>query len=60
MFIKACYQFLQHLKAVKNGSEHTIRNYAIDLNALKVFLEKEYLANCKAEELSDKIRYNSP
>src|ERR1700738_93626 len=60
MFIKACYRFLEHLKAVKNGSEHTIRNYAIDLNALKLFLEKELLPNCKAEELPDKIRYNSP
>lgn len=58
MFIKICYQFLEHLKTVKNGSEHTIRNYSIDLNALKNFLEKEQLAHCKAEELPDKIRYN--
>lgn len=60
MFIKACYQFLQHLKVVKNGSEHTVRNYAIDLNALKNFLEKESLSHCKAEELPDKIHYNLP
>lgn len=60
MFIKLCYQFLEHLKVVKNGSEHTIRNYAIDLNALKAFLEKESLSHCKAEELPDKIRYNRP
>lgn len=60
MFIKTCYDFLNHLKAVKNGSEHTVRNYAIDLNALKAFLEKETLSNCKPEELPDKIHYNLP
>lgn len=41
MFIQAAYKFLHHLKAAKNASEHTVRNYAIDLNSLKLFLEAE-------------------
>ncbi len=31
-FIPAAYKFLEHLRVVKDASEHTIRNYAIDLN----------------------------
>ncbi len=58
MFIEACYRFLKHLRQVKNASEHTVRNYAIDLNALKGFIEKEQLTNLPAEELPAKIRYN--
>ena len=38
MFVKASHDFLKHLKIVKNASEHTIRNYTIDLNCLKNFL----------------------
>ncbi|MCE5319114.1 MAG: site-specific integrase, partial [Parachlamydia sp.] len=30
--------FLEHLRVMRNASEHTIRNYAIDLNTLKEFL----------------------
>lgn len=41
MFIQAAYQFLEELKLVQNASIHTLRNYAIDLNALKTFLENE-------------------
>lgn len=58
MFIECCYQFLDHLKIVKNSSEHTLRNYAIDLNALKLFLQMELLANAKVEELPAKIQYS--
>lgn len=57
MFISAAYQFLEHLRVVKNASEHTIRNYSIDLNALKNFLEKEQLGNCMPESLPDKISH---
>ncbi|MCB1112425.1 MAG: tyrosine recombinase XerC [Chlamydiales bacterium] len=56
MFIKACYQFLEHMKAVKNASEHTIRNYAIDLNAFKQFLENQ----CQAQETPPKIEHETP
>lgn len=37
MFIPVTYDFLKYLKA-KNSSEHTIRNYAIDLTMLQSFL----------------------
>lgn len=39
--IEECYRFLDYLRFVKNASEHTIRNYAIDLSNLKSFLEKD-------------------
>lgn len=58
MYIKACYDFLHHLKFVKNSSEHTIRNYAIDLNSLKDYLENEELAIAKPEDFPDKIRFD--
>jgi integrase/recombinase XerC len=38
MFIQFIERFLEYLKAVKNASEHTIRNYGIDLYAFKEFL----------------------
>jgi len=54
--IKAAYQFLDYLRAMKNASEHTVRNYAIDLNSLKHFLEHEIL-KCPPEKLPTKINY---
>lgn len=57
MFIHACYQFLEHLRVVKNASEHTIRNYAIDLNAFKTFLEEQWLKGIDPAELPKKILY---
>lgn len=40
MLIEAAYDFLGQLKLLHNASIHTLRNYAIDLNALKNFLEQ--------------------
>ena len=57
--IQAAYQFLEYLRAVKNASEHTIRNYSIDLNALKHFLE-QHVFNCLPEKLPEKISYAHP
>jgi len=37
-FEKQIARFLKHLEAVKNCSIHTLRNYSLDLNALKKFL----------------------
>lgn len=37
MLIKAAFQFLRYLKIAKNFSEHTLRNYAIDLDDFKHF-----------------------
>lgn len=55
MFILASYQFLQYLRVIKNASEHTIRNYAIDLNTLKTYLEEKHL---KCKKTSEKIHYD--
>ncbi len=41
MFLPAAQQFLEHLSYVKQASAHTLRNYAIDLNALKSFIEQK-------------------
>ncbi len=42
LFTQAHNQFINHLKNVKNASEHTIRNYSIDLKTLNEYLEKEH------------------
>ncbi len=60
MFIPAAYQFLQYLRAVKNSSVHTIRNYAIDLNCLKIFLEDQYYSKFPKEEFPQKIDFQKP
>ncbi|MBS4167966.1 tyrosine recombinase XerC [Parachlamydia sp. AcF125] len=57
MFIEAAYRFLEYLRIVKNASEHTVRNYAIDLNALKEYLEHDFLPEGE-QQLPPKIRYN--
>ncbi|MCH9626027.1 MAG: Tyrosine recombinase XerC [Chlamydiales bacterium] len=54
--IKAAHQFLDYLKGVKNASEHTLRNYAIDLNSLKNYIEINELKT-PPEDLSPKINY---
>ena len=59
VYISACYRFLKHLKVTKNASEHTVRNYAIDLNSLKSFLETEWLSTLRTDELPDKIHYDN-
>jgi integrase/recombinase XerC len=58
LFISAAYKFLEHLRVVKNASEHTVRNYAIDLNALKMHLETYSLGLMDEEEKPPKIRYD--
>lgn len=56
-YCSACYHFLEHLKIARNASIHTIRNYAIDLNALKDFLETEELKMDRAL-CGPKIQYD--
>lgn len=58
MFIEAAYSFLKHLKVIKNASEHTLRNYAIDLNALKLYIEKYHLKEHQPTDLPEKILYD--
>jgi integrase/recombinase XerC len=50
------YKFLQSLRFVKNASEHTIRNYAQDLQAFKQHIERQIL-HLKPEEYSSKIAF---
>lgn len=56
-FIEAAYRFLENLRVIKNSSQHTIRNYSIDLNALKGCLETTQLKELKEHELPSKIEY---
>lgn len=42
-YIKAGVSFLRYLQVVKNVSDHTLRNYCIDLDMFKLFIEKEVL-----------------
>ncbi|AFS19341.1 tyrosine recombinase xerC domain protein [Chlamydia psittaci 84/55] len=37
--VSAFYAFLDYLKNIKTASPHTLRNYCIDLNDFKNFLE---------------------
>jgi integrase/recombinase XerC len=60
MFLKAAHLFLAHLKGIKGASDHTIRNYAIDLNAFKIFLEKEWHPELMPENLPEKIGHAAP
>lgn len=59
MFTSTAYEFLEHLKIAKNASLHTIRNYAIDLNSFKTYLEKTFFPNALPEELPQKIHHQS-
>lgn len=43
MFNEAACQFLDYLSAIRNASDHTVRNYRIDLNAFKSFMERDVL-----------------
>ncbi len=52
MFIQFAYQFLEELRVLQRASAHTLRNYAIDLNTFKTFLENE--------TPSPKISHNKP
>ncbi len=60
MYIQACYRFLEYLSVAKNASVHTIRNYAIDLNSFKAYLEQDWLKETKSDELPEKISYKDP
>lgn len=59
MYIEAAYKFLTYLKAVKNASGHTVRNYSIDLNSLKEYLQHAYYPNHLPRDLPEKIRHDA-
>jgi len=58
-FSSAAHLFLVRLKGT-GASDHTVRNYAIDLNAFKTFLERDWHPNLSTENLSAKIDYQAP
>ena len=39
----AVERFLKYMKVVRNASDHTLRNYRIDLTSFKTYLEKDVL-----------------
>ena len=43
LFCEAVKKFLLYLQAIKNASEHTLRNYRIDLEAFNAFTQREEL-----------------
>lgn len=57
-YIEACYKFIHELRVAKNASEHTIRNYTIDLDSLKQYLENEWFEGKDKEDLPEKILSN--
>ncbi len=57
MFLSSAYQFLEHLKGVRQASSHTVRNYAIDLNAFKTFIESQWHDGKEPGELPEKIHH---
>ncbi|MGC1878263.1 MAG: site-specific integrase [Rhabdochlamydiaceae bacterium] len=36
-YAEGASQFLNYLRVVKNASEHTLRNYGLDLQSFKAF-----------------------
>lgn len=50
------YDFLEYLRVVKRASIHTLRNYAMDLNCLKEFIEVEIL-QLPPEQFSPSLSY---
>lgn len=56
MLLPAFYRFFDYLKVIKNASEHTLRNYAIDLNYFKNYLENVFLKEMKPEDLAEKVK----
>jgi integrase/recombinase XerC len=56
----ASYKFLTYLRVIKHASKHTIRNYAIDLNTLKDYLESLLLDQGLIEKPSTKIHHSTP
>ncbi len=55
-WIEAAYRYLEYLAYVRQFSPHTLRNYTIDLNSLKTFLEERL----GLEERGAKIHLHLP
>lgn len=59
MFFTAVSKFLDHLRFVKSASDHTLRNYSIDLNDFKDFILKERHPHLKEDRMPKKIPYRT-
>jgi len=57
--LTSIYDFLDYLRVAKRASEHTLRNYAIDLNGLKEYLEISVL-KLDPENFASSISYKNP
>jgi integrase/recombinase XerC len=55
-FVACAYKFLHFLRVVKNASDHTIRNYCIDLEDFKSFFE-EHVLHLPSEKRSAKLDF---
>lgn len=55
MFEEAKSKFVEHLRVIKNASEHTIRNYQIDLNALHDYLIQTQDQNPALDTIDRKV-----
>lgn len=53
-YSEGAHKFLNYLRVIKNASEHTLRNYTLDLEAFKIFFETEVL-KLKPENCSKKL-----
>ncbi len=53
MYSKVLKEFLEHLKAVKNASDHTVRNYGIDLETFRIFAQDPSLENVDRRSIRD-------
>lgn len=59
LYIRSAYDFLEELKTVRQSSQHTVRSYATDLNALKDYIELIAL-KMDPKVCADKIRHDQP
>jgi integrase/recombinase XerC len=57
-FSKAAIESLRYLRVVKHASEHTLRNYCLDLEAFKRFVEMRILG-MEEKECSRKLTVNA-
>ncbi len=50
-FVPCVYRFLQFLRVVKNASEHTVRNYCLDLEDFKAFFEEKFPPEKRSQKI---------
>lgn len=55
---EGAHKYLNYLAVVKNASEHTLRNYGLDLEAFKTFFEEEVL-KLKPEQRTPKLNFHA-